>query len=443
MNIRLTALLSFLFSAFSAFAQDSTETTIEASAVQHNLFKVGLGAGTFVFDGDVGVFSKIGKVEDLRLGYTLSLSQRFLTMFSANLNGFYGSVSASERSGARNLNFASDVMGGDFTIGLHLDNKYSIFSNGKFGPYLFGGVGYFLFDPKGDLKDANNQLYYYWSDGSTRDLPESQENSKPSKILKRDYKYETALSDPNNKYTKSALYFPIGVGVKVKLIKNLDFYVNGTYYLTQTDFLDNFKAGANNDAMWSATGGLLINFQGKSISSINKKQNYDVDVRSIVMKSDRDVDGVVDMNDLCPGTPEGTKVDARGCPLDKDKDGIPDYQDKEVESAKNTMVNDSGITVADSIFLARFNDSIVMNHDIICKVYPSLCDDKYVDSSAKNEGNAKSAAKLPMPYSEADMNNDGVITTDEIYKVIDRIFDDAINVNVNDVHKIIDYFFEH
>ena len=70
----------------------------------------------------------------------------------------------------------------------------------------------------------------------------------------------------------------------MKLIKNLDFYVNGTYYLTQTDFLDNFKAGANNDAMWSATGGLLINFQGKSISSINKKQNYDVDVRSIVMK---------------------------------------------------------------------------------------------------------------------------------------------------------------
>lgn len=50
--------------------------------------------------------------------------------------------------------------------------------------------------------------------------------------------------------------------------------------------------------------------------------------------SDTDGDGVPDILDLCPGTPAGTKVDARGCPLppppppkDTDGDGVYDNVD--------------------------------------------------------------------------------------------------------------------
>ncbi|RJS92115.1 OmpA family protein [Salinisphaera sp. Q1T1-3] len=32
---------------------------------------------------------------------------------------------------------------------------------------------------------------------------------------------------------------------------------------------------------------------------------------------DSDGDGVIDANDQCPGTPRGTEVDARGCPIEK------------------------------------------------------------------------------------------------------------------------------
>jgi hypothetical protein len=35
----------------------------------------------------------------------------------------------------------------------------------------------------------------------------------------------------------------------------------------------------------------------------------------------------VDKKDNCPNTPDGVKVDAKGCPLDKDGDGIADYLD--------------------------------------------------------------------------------------------------------------------
>jgi len=42
---------------------------------------------------------------------------------------------------------------------------------------------------------------------------------------------------------------------------------------------------------------------------------------------DSDGDGVLDPKDKCPGTPEGTKVDADGCPLDSDKDGVANDTD--------------------------------------------------------------------------------------------------------------------
>ena len=45
---------------------------------------------------------------------------------------------------------------------------------------------------------------------------------------------------------------------------------------------------------------------------------------------DLDGDGVPDYKDACPGTPEAAwgQVDSLGCPLDTDKDGVPDYIDE-------------------------------------------------------------------------------------------------------------------
>ncbi|OON69788.1 OmpA family protein [Hymenobacter sp. CRA2] len=43
---------------------------------------------------------------------------------------------------------------------------------------------------------------------------------------------------------------------------------------------------------------------------------------------DEDGDKVPDRKDKCPGTPAGVQVDANGCPIDTDKDGVADYQDQ-------------------------------------------------------------------------------------------------------------------
>lgn len=59
---------------------------------------------------------------------------------------------------------------------------------------------------------------------------------------------------------------------------------------------------------------------------------------------DSDGDGVVDTQDACPGTPAGTKVDARGCPVpvDTDGDGIPDDKDECPGTPAGTAVDATG-----------------------------------------------------------------------------------------------------
>ena len=400
-------------------------------SIKYNLFRVGAGAGAFNYIGDIGAFKQLGAVDDLRLGYTLSFNQRFLTMFSADVTGFYGKVASNERSGSRNLNFESSLMGGQFTLGFHFDNKYMI-KSGKLGPYLFGGVGYFLFDAKGDIKDANGETYYYWSDGSVRNMIESSANIALATKLKRDFKYETALNDPNNNYAKSALMFPVGFGLKARLGRNADFILQGSYYFAQTDYLDNFKAGAQNDGFWSATVGFQFNFQKKPDAATYSGP----DVNALVINADSDGDGVKDPADKCPFTPAGTKVDANGCALDSDGDGVNDLRDAEPKTQKNAFVSDSGVTITDSMFQKMYDDSLSMDHDVICKVYPSLCKEGTSDEVSSD------GSKLGQPYSFADSDNDGKITIQEIYTAIDKFFDKKKPIKMQDIHEIIDFFFD-
>lgn len=46
-----------------------------------------------------------------------------------------------------------------------------------------------------------------------------------------------------------------------------------------------------------------------------------------VLPVDSDKDGVIDENDKCPGTAAGVAVDTKGCPLDSDNDGVNDSLD--------------------------------------------------------------------------------------------------------------------
>lgn len=57
---------------------------------------------------------------------------------------------------------------------------------------------------------------------------------------------------------------------------------------------------------------------------------------------DSDGDGVPDLRDECPDTPEGWPVDEVGCPLDSDGDGVPDGIDQCPDTAAGVQVDEVG-----------------------------------------------------------------------------------------------------
>jgi len=75
--------------------------------------------------------------------------------------------------------------------------------------------------------------------------------------------------------------------------------------------------------------------------------------RTTETSNDLDGDGVVEADDICPDTPRDVKVDDKGCPLDEDNDGVPDYQDTKPEDGGTTA------TIGEPRHLSTFSYSAV------------------------------------------------------------------------------------
>ncbi|MCL5975510.1 MAG: OmpA family protein [Gammaproteobacteria bacterium] len=67
---------------------------------------------------------------------------------------------------------------------------------------------------------------------------------------------------------------------------------------------------------------------------------------------DSDGDGVVDGIDMCANTPAGVTVDEVGCPLDSDKDGVPDYRDLCPNTPQGVIVDEDGCPIAGQTILS-------------------------------------------------------------------------------------------
>lgn len=92
----------------------------------------------------------------------------------------------------------------------------------------------------------------------------------------------------------------LGLGALVKILPNLDLRMEGRYMAVFNDL-----GGAGEDPFYDLTAGIGVQsyFGGKEAAV------------APTACTDSDGDGVCDEADLCPGTPVGTKVDAKGCPI--------------------------------------------------------------------------------------------------------------------------------
>lgn len=314
-------------------AQEEQELEIIPEAVQQKLdaqsYSFGVNLGTLSYIGDIysgggNVFGhgswSIGMTAEKKLG----------TNYGVLINGFFGKVAKEETFDNTFYNFESNITHFDVNFMLDLDNGKPILS-----PFLSVGLGFLLFNPKGDLS-ADGIEYHLWKDGKYRDMAQGSSDEDLAVVVNRDYEYETELEGTDRSYSKFSLTFPIWAGFKFKLSRQMDVRVAAAYVMAFTDNIDHIATGGN-DRLFYTSVGVNYNFVGKDRSDRYRTIDF-----GSFFNADSDNDGVKDKVDMCQETPEGVKVDEQGCAIDTDKDGVPDYKDKEPNTAVNAVVNKEG-----------------------------------------------------------------------------------------------------
>jgi len=412
----------------------------EDAEAKSKLPTVGIGTGILAYHGDLSKNSDLTDYTKFRPGYHLNIEQRFLSFAGAGLNITYGKLAHAERSPTRNLNFESRIIQADLNIYFHFDNGFVLSQRSSVAPYVGVGFGYLKFDPHTDLTGKNGVKYNYWSDGSIRDQVEADSTLFTSTKMVRDYSYETKLTDPANNYKRSTFSIPLTAGVKFRLSPAFDIRLNGTYFFTMTDYIDNLKNEKNDRYFYTSFG---IHYHIGGHYADDEDSRYEgVDFSALAI-TDTDGDGIIDADDNCQDTPKGVKVNHNGCPKDSDEDGLPDYQDKEPNSPKGSVVNKEGVKISDEelAMLQLMHDSLATERADVFKQNPSLRSLQEIDAKIAASGK-NPLKKLPAQFEPADLNKDGIIQSLEITAAIDAFFEGDSEFTVERLHDLIDYFFE-
>ncbi len=327
----------------------------------------------FTFLGDVANNNRFHPTVS-RLARDLRVSQALNSNFDLSFYVLFGQVSANERTLTRNLNFQSNITTGGATVTY---NFYNILKPKRVvNPYISLGVESIEFLSKSDLKDKNGETYHYWSDGTIRNLSESSANAASAKEIFRDYSYESDLREANldgfGQYQERTLAIPLDIGANFHLSKRIKARLGASMHFTLSDLIDNVtaeseglrKGDAQNDRFLYTHFALTYDFGKRKKKSELKDKELELSDEELLAAdtSDYDGDGVFDLVDDCIKTPKDAfPVDAKGCPLDDDKDFVPNYRDEELNSLFGVLVNEKGITMYDDDIEKRFQAYIDSN----------------------------------------------------------------------------------
>jgi hypothetical protein len=212
-----------------------------------------LGGSTSHFLGDLGgkPFLGTNDLQDLdilstRYAFTTGLRINFNRTFAFRTNLWYARVSGNdkytrnrERHG-RNLNFYSNIFEADAVVEISLyrtSNRKTIF-------YVFGGIGYFKFNPKTRM---NGKVYEL-----------------------RDYGTEGQYVIPGKKpYDLNSVCFPLGFGYKFILDKRQYFTIEVNSRKTQTDYIDDVSTRfVDGNLLAAAKGPEAAQLADRNISDI-------------------------------------------------------------------------------------------------------------------------------------------------------------------------------
>ena len=156
---KLLILVVFLTFSQLSFAQSDDQLDYRPS--------IGLGTGVLKFYGDVQD-SRNKSILSGRPAFELNLYSRLNNFLNIGFYVLRGKIAQNEIGNGRNLNFQSQITTG----GIVLEYDFNNFLKEKrfLSPYISVGVESFEFQSKADLGDRAGNTYYYWNDGSIRNI---------------------------------------------------------------------------------------------------------------------------------------------------------------------------------------------------------------------------------------------------------------------------------
>ncbi len=362
--------------------------------------------------------------------------------YIANFNFMLGKLSGNEYSHSdisRNLNFETNLS----SIGLNMEYRFGHFfpKNALVRPYVSVGLESINFSAKGDLEDEHGVTYNYWSDGTIRNYEEPLVGASQ---IYRDYEYETDLRLRENQvfglgdYNQRAISIPAGAGLHFRIDKRTFFSLGMSYHYALTDVLDNVAFEGTSIQGTKGNDGYIFSHLSIHFDLFSDPTTRTVDLLYAdvdfdpLFFDDEDGDFVLDVTDRCPGTPYGVEVDTLGCPLDGDMDEVPDYLDKELESARGAWVDEDGVTVTDAEFLSTLQlRNEAMKREDVAAYLILIMDDYRVGSRAE----------IPERFRPLDTNEDGELSFDELLKTIDQYFDFQLDLSLEELRQVNELFF--
>lgn len=476
---------------------DSTTRSITLPIVELN---VGYG---FLFS-DNGLTTGLGG-SNAQLNYELSINQPIRPYLSAGIN--LGTTKFSDDimlDNLTNVNYRTVVFTQDLSFYYEASHLFRSHKRGykAIQPYLGFGVGIVSFRSKGDLKDETGITYHHWSDGSIRDIAESDPNAEAAVLLMRDRTFESDLRDANldglGRYDQLAFRIPLEVGFRYQITKNVGVNVKVRYHMNFTDLIDNISevsagsragTGATDQHLTTSIGFSAFlgrhtkksksdlppplisvaensgttdtkqgeNEQGIEPSAESSSNSEALDVDGIQNSSSEEYDATADnvrSTDQIESQERSTEV----------SDANNADQKELTENVLTTDDSNQGELTAEAEEAANPSDTALVQVEEE-NMHEKLGSDATEDIGTENESEEASASaqtsaeaetdileamegfegtepKEVGDYHWADINQDRYISSAEVLHFIDLLFDGGSEYDVPMIHSLIEYYFD-
>ncbi len=318
--------------------------------------KISVGVGMMNYQGDLIATRGYLNPFQNRTAVHVNAAQSLNDYLDLNFFMLYGSIGADERTLVRNLNFRSQITAGGMALSYNFDQFFK--DTRKLEPFISLGFEVFEFQSKTDLLDSYGNTYYYWDDGTIRNISETSKESGLAQEITRDYTYETDIRNANQDafgdYPERSFAIPAGAGFNLLLNNKMSMKMGLEYHWTFTDYIDGITPESRGIRAGNKQTDKFLHTFVRLTYDLTPVPHEEAPDFSGGDNADTDQDSIADFLDDCPDTPLGVEVDSKGCPLDSDGDGVADYLDAELNSAPGSIVDSSGIALTDADFEALY-----------------------------------------------------------------------------------------